>query len=124
MKDLNQTEISATLSGIDLIKHTDSNYYILEDNLRMPSGRVSYVLENREIMKRSFPELFEDVKIQTVSNYPVRLYEILQYISGKSDVQAVLLNNSAYFEHSFLAKKMGIELLEGKDLFVDNSYVS
>lgn len=114
------------ISGIDLIRHSDGKYYILEDNLRVPSG-VSYVLENRDLMKRTFSELMEDLNIMPVLNYPLKLLEMLQYVSERSDAQAVILTpgiyNSAYFEHSFLAKQMGIELVEGKDLFVENDIV-
>ncbi|HBM15659.1 MAG TPA: hypothetical protein DD381_04855 [Lentisphaeria bacterium] len=114
------------ISGIDLIRHSDGKYYILEDNLRVPSG-VSYVLENRDITKRTFPELMEDLSIRTVLNYPSKLLEMLLFISGRQDAQAALLTpgiyNSAYFEHTFLAKQMGIELVEGNDLFVENDIV-
>ena len=114
------------ISGIDLIRHDDGEYYILEDNLRVPSG-VSYVLQNREVMKRIFPELFETLQVAPVIDYPLKLREMLQFISGKSDPLACVLTpgiyNSAYFEHSFLAKQMGIELVEGSDLVVNNDHV-
>jgi uncharacterized circularly permuted ATP-grasp superfamily protein len=114
------------ISGIDLIRHDDGEYYILEDNLRVPSG-VSYVLQNREVMKRIFPELFETLQVEPVIDYPLKLREMLQFISGKSDPLACVLTpgiyNSAYFEHSFLAKQMGIELVEGSDLVVKNDHV-
>lgn len=111
------------ISGIDLIRHQDGNYYVLEDNCRVPSG-VSYVLENREIMKRAFPRVFEQTPVRPINNYPLRLLEILEFLSEKDNPNVVLLTpgiyNSAYFEHSFLALQMGVELVEGRDLMVDN----
>lgn len=116
----------AHISGIDLIKHTDGQYYILEDNLRVPSG-VSYMMVNRYIMKKSFPGLFRALNPMPVSNYPLRLLEMLQHLSDKpKPVVAILtpgIYNSAYFEHSFLAQQMGIELVEGSDLVVEDQRV-
>lgn len=116
------------ISGTDLVRGGDGVYYVLEDNLRCPSG-VSYVLENREVLKRTFPRIFEDLKIRPVDDYPYRLREMLQYMApdGMSSPTIALLTpgiyNSAYFEHSFLAQQMGIELVEGGDLVVSDGYV-
>jgi uncharacterized circularly permuted ATP-grasp superfamily protein len=111
------------ITGTDLVRDGDGEFYVLEDNLRCPSG-VSYVLENREVMKRIFPKLFGGLKILPVEDYPERLLETLQYLAphGDNPPTCVLLTpgiyNSAYFEHSFLAQRMGIELVEGSDLAV------
>jgi uncharacterized circularly permuted ATP-grasp superfamily protein len=116
----------AHVSGIDIIKHSDGINYVLEDNLRVPSG-VSYVLGNREIMKRTFPEVFESMEIRPVTDYPLRLREILDYLSPRENPTVVVLTpgifNSAYFEHSFLAQQMGVELVEGRDLVVQGGFV-
>ena len=116
------------ITGTDLVRNGDGAYYVLEDNLRSPSG-VSYVLENREVLKRTFPKLFEDLKIRPVDNYPNRLRDTLGYVApnGIHSPNVVLLTpgiyNSAYFEHSYLAQQMGIELVEGSDLVVSDGYV-
>jgi uncharacterized circularly permuted ATP-grasp superfamily protein len=116
------------ISGTDLVRGGDGVYYVLEDNLRCPSG-VSYVLENREVLKRTFPKIFEDLRIRPVDDYPYRLRDMLQYMApnGVNSPTVVLLTpgiyNSAYFEHSFLAQQMGIELVEGGDLVVNDGYV-
>ncbi len=114
----------AHISGIDLIKHSDGQYYVLEDNCRVPSG-VSYVLENREIMKRAFARLFEQTQVQPIRDYPLRLLEILESLSDRAHPTVVVMTpgiyNSAYFEHSFLAQQMGVELVEGRDLIVENN---
>ncbi|MCA1813987.1 MAG: circularly permuted type 2 ATP-grasp protein [Halobacteriales archaeon] len=114
------------VSGIDLVRHGDGKYYVLEDNIRTPSG-VSYVLENREVMKKILPEVFERAGVQRVSTYPVQLLETLQALSDRRDPTVVVLtpgvHNSAYFEHSYLAQKMGIELVEGSDLVIDGGEV-
>ena len=119
-------DIWCHITGTDLIKHSDGNYYVLEDNLRVPSG-VSYVLGDREIMKRTFPDIFETLGVRPVKDYPVRLREMLQYLDKKEHPVVVVLTpgiyNSAYFEHSFLAQQMGVQLVEGKDLIVKNGYV-
>lgn len=119
-------DIWCHVTGTDLIKHSDGRYYILEDNLRVPSG-VSYVLENREIMKRTFPEVFSNLGVRPIYDYPHRLLEMLQFLNKKDNpVVAVLtpgIYNSAYFEHSFLAQQMGVLLVEGRDLVVKNGYV-
>jgi uncharacterized circularly permuted ATP-grasp superfamily protein len=116
------------ITGTDLVRHSDGQVYVLEDNLRCPSG-VSYVLENRQIMKTLFPRLFASSRIRPVSNYPLKLRDMLESIApdGVQKPRVVLLSpgiyNSAYFEHSFLAQQMGIELVEGRDLTVEDDQV-
>ena len=111
------------ITGTDLVRGGDGKFYVLEDNLRCPSG-VSYVLENRVVMKRSFPRAFETARVVPVVDYPNRLLELLQGLApprrGKPVVAVWTPGpfNSAYFEHSFLAQQMGIELVEGRDLAV------
>jgi len=121
--------IHAHICGIDLIRDSKTGeYLVLEDNVRTPSG-VSYVLENRLIMTRTLPEAFQAYGVLPVSHYPTELCRILRSLSprGRGDAEAVLLTpgiyNSAYFEHSFLAQQMGIELVEGRDLIVDDLVV-
>lgn len=121
-------DIYIHISGIDLIRGGDGKFYILEDNLRTPSG-VSYMLKNREITKRIFPDIFYENKIRLVNNYPLLLHEVLSGLSPKaiSNPTIALLTpgvyNSAYYEHTFLARQMGIQLVEGRDLVVDNHKV-
>ncbi len=116
------------ISGIDLIRDSDGEFYVLEDNLRTPSG-VSYMLENREVTKRIFPELLSSNMVKGVSDYPILLHNILNSLAPKqkSNPTVVLLTpgiyNSAYYEHTFLARYMGIEMVEGRDLVVDNDKV-
>ncbi len=116
------------ISGIDIIRDSDGTFYVLEDNLRTPSG-VSYMLENREITKRIFPDLLPQNFVKPVTNYPQILYKNLAALSPRhnSNPNIVMLTpgifNSAYFEHSTLARLMGIELVEGRDLVVDNHRV-
>jgi len=114
------------VSGIDLVRDRDGTIYVLEDNLRCPSG-VAYVLGNRYLMKSTLPELFEAYRIRPVDDYPSRLLETLQYLSNVSKPTVVILTpgiyNSAYFEHSFLAQQMGVELVEGRDLVVAGGWV-
>lgn len=116
------------ISGIDIIRDSDGTFYVLEDNLRTPSG-VSYMLENREITKRIFPDLLPQNFVKPVINYPQILYKNLAALSPRhnSNPNIVMLTpgifNSAYFEHSTLARLMGIELVEGRDLVVDNHRV-
>ncbi|MBL8819480.1 MAG: circularly permuted type 2 ATP-grasp protein [Planctomyces sp.] len=116
------------VTGTDLVRHSDGTIYVLEDNLRCPSG-VSYVLENRELMKRVLPEVFFGSAIAPIDDYPERLLGTLLQTAPQhmNSPTAVLLTpgiyNSAYFEHSFLAQQMGIELVTGPDLFVDNDIV-
>src|SRR5580698_3819802 len=115
--------------GIDLVRDSATGeFLVLEDNVRTPSG-ISYVLENRLVMMRTFPEAFQEHEVLPVSHYPVELSRILRSLSprGEDEAQIVLLTpgiyNSAYFEHSFLAQQMGIELVEGHDLIVDGGIV-
>lgn len=115
--------------GIDLVRTGRDEFYVLEDNCRTPSG-VSYMLENREIMMRMFPALFRSNKIEPVDAYPELLRQTLASVAPRKcdgDPTVVILTpghfNSAYYEHSFLANQMGIELVEGSDLFVDGEYV-
>jgi uncharacterized circularly permuted ATP-grasp superfamily protein len=118
------------ITGTDLVRHGDGQIYVLEDNLRVPSG-VSYVLENRDLMKRTFPQVFEGLRVRPVDDYPSKLLETLESIaplSAQSQKPTVVLltpgmYNSAYFEHSFLAQKMGIQLVEGRDLVVLDGFV-
>jgi len=116
------------VTGTDLVRHRDGQIYVLEDNLRCPSG-VSYVLENRAVMKSMFPQVFAQSKIRPVADYPSRLRDMLEFLAPDhvSSPRCVLLTpgiyNSAYFEHSFLAQQMGIELVEGRDLVVDDGSV-
>ena len=113
----------AHICGSDLVRDKDGTIYVLEDNLRVPSG-VSYMLENRVVTKRVFPELFEYQRIQPVDDYTLRLYDLLASLSlrpGDHPTVVVLtpgIYNSAYFEHSYLAQQMGVELVEGSDLEV------
>ena len=112
----------AHICGTDLVRDKDGRFYVLEDNLRVPSG-VSYMLENREITKRVLPELFENYSIQPVDDYPAQLYRTLASLSPRQHRRPCIvvltpgIYNSAYFEHSFLARGMGAELVEGPDLF-------
>ncbi len=116
-------DVWAHICGSDLVRDADGTLYALEDNLRIPSG-VSYMLENRMVAKRVFPELFETSAILPVDDYPAQLYDTLAALSprpGDSPVIALLtpgVFNSAYFEHAYLAQAMGVELVEGDDLFV------
>jgi uncharacterized circularly permuted ATP-grasp superfamily protein len=114
------------ITGTDLIRSEDGQFYVLEDNLRCPSG-VSYMLENREILKRTFPELFEKLNVRTVYNYTHQLRDMLESLASVDDPHIAVLTpgiyNSAYFEHAYLAQQMGAELVEGKDLVVKNDYV-
>ena len=121
-------DIYVHISGIDLIRGDDGTFYILEDNLRTPSG-VSYMLENREVTKRIFPEMLAENKVRMVNNYPLLLHQILLSLAPQqiSNPTVALLTpgvfNSAYYEHTFLARQMGIDLVEGRDLVVDNHKV-
>ena len=121
-------DIYTHIAGIDLIRDFDGTFYVLEDNLRTPSG-VSYMLENREITKRLFPDLLPQCKVRSVTEYPNILYKNLKALSPRqiSNPTVVLLSpgmfNSAYFEHTTLARLMGVELVEGRDLIVDNHKV-
>ncbi|WP_223248393.1 circularly permuted type 2 ATP-grasp protein, partial [Sulfurirhabdus autotrophica] len=116
------------ITGTDLVRDKDGQHYVLEDNLRCPSG-VSYVLENRQVLKRTFPNVFEASKVRAVDDYPARLLETLQFLAPEniSSPNVVVLSpgmyNSAFFEHSFLAQQMGVELVEGSDLVVMDGFV-
>ena len=116
------------ITGTDLVRDRDGQIYVLEDNLRCPSG-VSYVLENRRIMKRTFPQVFEATKVRPVDEYPSRLLDMLRSlfpVAWETPKVAVLtpgIYNSAYFEHAFLAQQMGVELVEGRDLAVIDGQV-
>lgn len=116
------------ICGTDLIKHSDGEYYVLEDNARCPSG-VSYVMSNRDTMKKMFSELFEQHSVQSVQEYPDELLTMMQSVApeGVDDPVCVLLTpgvyNSAYYEHAFLALNMGIQLVEGRDMYVENNFV-
>lgn len=126
-KGLNPPQnIWAHITGTDLVRGVDGKIYVLEDNLRCPSG-VSYVLENRLIMKRIFPQLFESMSVSHVDDYPSKLLATLAHVSPVDNPTVVLLTpgiyNSAYFEHSFLAQQMGIQVVEGRDLVVDDDFV-
>lgn len=124
--------IYSHIAGIDIVRAPspsgDGVYYVLEDNLRVPSG-VSYMLENRKMMMRLFPDLFTEHRIAPVAHYPDLLLETLRGVapSGVNDPTVVVLTpgmyNSAYFEHAFLAQQMGVELVEGQDLFVKDGFV-
>ncbi|MFD0835217.1 circularly permuted type 2 ATP-grasp protein [Mariniflexile aquimaris] len=119
-------DVYVHISGVDLIRNNDGEFYVLEDNLRTPSG-VSYMLENREISKRLFPGILPKNQVRSVSNYPNMLYKKLKELSNKENPNIVLLTpgiyNSAYYEHTTLARLMGIELVEGSDLVVKNHFV-
>jgi len=124
-------DIYAHIAGIDMVRAGDDNsgaFYVLEDNLRVPSG-VSYMLENRKMTMRLFPELFVQNRIAPVAHYPDLLLDSLRSAAppGVDNPSVVVLTpgmyNSAYFEHAFLAQQMGVELVEGKDLFVDDNSV-
>jgi len=120
--------IYAHIAGVDIVRAGAGEYYVLEDNLRVPSG-VSYMLENRKMMMRLFPELFATRSIRPVQHYPDMLLENLRRVGpkGEENPTVALLTpgayNSAYFEHAFLAQQMGVELVEGQDLFVQNDTV-
>jgi uncharacterized circularly permuted ATP-grasp superfamily protein len=121
-------DIYAHIAGIDVVRAGKGEFYVLEDNLRVPSG-VSYMLENRKMMMRLFPRLFARNKIAPVDRYPDMLLNMLRSVApqGVTDPTVVVLTpgayNSAYFEHAFLAQQMGVELVEGQDLFVDDDQV-
>ncbi len=129
MQDINlPMDVYAHIAGVDLVRAGDGEYFVLEDNLRVPSG-VSYMLENRQAMMRLFPELFASCSVAPVEHYPDLLLDSLRSVAppGVREPTIVLLtpgaHNSAYFEHAFLAQQMGIELVEGQDLFVDDEVV-
>ncbi len=125
------------ITGTDLVRDEHGQFFVLEDNLRCPSG-VSYVLENRQLLKRTFPQVFAASHVRPVDDYPSRLFDTLASIApgapgapgspgGRHQPTVVVLTpgiyNSAYFEHSFLARQMGVELVEGSDLVIHDGYV-
>jgi uncharacterized circularly permuted ATP-grasp superfamily protein len=116
------------ITGTDLIRNKDGKWYILEDNLRSPSG-ISYVLENRRVMKSTFPQIFQTMAVAPVDDYPSQLLETLLNLAPSQlpNPNVVVLTpgiyNSAYYEHSFLAQQMGVELVEGRDLIVADGYL-
>ena len=120
------------IAGIDIVRAADADgsgtYYVLEDNLRVPSG-VSYMLENRKMMMRLFPDLFSEHRVAPVAHYPDLLLDTLRSVAPGSVNEPVVvvltpgMHNSAYFEHAFLAQQMGVELVEGQDLFVRDNFV-
>jgi uncharacterized circularly permuted ATP-grasp superfamily protein len=121
-------DIYIHICGTDLVRDADGRYLVLEDNGRTPSG-VSYMLQNRQVLQRVFPQVFEQYDVRVTDDYPAALLDVLKYIApgGRHDPTVVLLSpgiyNSAYFEHTFLAQRMGIELVEGRDLVVDQNRV-
>ena len=125
-------DIYSHISGIDIVRapnaQGEGEYYVLEDNLRVPSG-VSYMLEDRKMMMRLFPELFAENRVAPVAHYPDLLLETLRAMApaGLSEPTVVVLTpgmyNSAYFEHAFLAQQMGVELVEGQDLFMEDDFI-
>jgi uncharacterized circularly permuted ATP-grasp superfamily protein len=122
MQGLNlHRDLYAHIAGVDLVRDGDGSYYVLEDNLRTPSG-VSYMLEDRKMMMRLFPELFAAQRVAPIDHYPNLLLDTLKSSSPLDNPNVVVLTpgrfNSAYFEHAFLAREMGVELVEGADLFV------
>ncbi len=116
------------ICGTDIIRHNDGKYYVLEDNLRCPSG-VSYVISNRFALRKSQYELFDLLKVKSIQDYPERLLEMLKTVkpTGVDMPNIVVVTpgmyNSAYYEHSFLAQSMGVQLVEGRDLFVEKNFV-
>jgi uncharacterized circularly permuted ATP-grasp superfamily protein len=129
MQDIEVPEdIYAHIAGIDVVRAGEGEFYVLEDNLRVPSG-VSYMLEDRKVMMRLFPELFARYAVEPVEHYPDILLDNLRSVAppGVREPTVALLtpgaNNSAYFEHAFLAQQMGIELVEGQDLLVRDGFV-
>jgi len=121
-------DIYVHIAGIDLIRGDNGTFYILEDNLRTPSG-VSYMLENREVTKRIFPDVLAGSRVKMINNYPLILHDNLAALSPRATDNPVVVlltpgvYNSAYYEHTFLARQMGIPLVEGRDLLVDNHKV-
>ncbi len=122
------SDVYAHIAGVDIVRAGEGEFYVLEDNLRVPSG-VSYMLEDRKMMMRLFPELFARHKIAPVAHYPDLLLDMLRSVApvGVDDPTVVVMTpgmyNSAYFEHAFLAQQMGVELVEGQDLFVMDEQV-
>jgi uncharacterized circularly permuted ATP-grasp superfamily protein len=129
MQDIDVAEdIYSHIAGVDIVRAGQGEFYVLEDNLRVPSG-VSYMLENRKMSMRLMPDVFSKIKIEPVAHYPDLLLDNLREVAPRSidDPTVVVLTpgmyNSAYFEHAFLAQQMGVELVEGQDLFVEQNTV-
>ena len=129
MKGVNVVhDVYAHIAGVDIVRAGEGEFYVLEDNLRVPSG-VSYMLEDRRMMMRLFPELFSSNRVAPVDHYPNLLLDTLRSVApaGLDDPTVVVMTpgayNSAYFEHAFLAQQMGVELVEGPDLFVSDDQV-
>jgi uncharacterized circularly permuted ATP-grasp superfamily protein len=122
------SDIYAHIAGVDIVRAGAGEFYVLEDNLRVPSG-VSYMLEDRKMMMRLFPDLFARHKVAPVAHYPDLLLDMLRSVApqGVDNPTVVVMTpgmyNSAYFEHAFLAQQMGVELVEGQDLFVNDNHV-
>jgi uncharacterized circularly permuted ATP-grasp superfamily protein len=121
-------DVYITVVGTDLIRNPEGNFVVLEDNLRVPSG-VSYMLTSRRVMKQIFPGLFQKCRVRPIEQYSQELLSTLRFLApeGRSEPTVVLLTpgayNSAYFEHTYLARRMGIELVEGRDLVVHDNVV-
>jgi uncharacterized circularly permuted ATP-grasp superfamily protein len=119
-------DIFIHITGSDLIRNEKGEFVVLEDNLRCPSG-VSYMLQGRELSKQVLPKLISKAKVSSISEYPEKLFDVLKFISGKSEPTIAVLTpgiyNSAYYEHSYLAQQMGIELVDYRDLIVENDLV-
>ncbi|MGP6189960.1 MAG: circularly permuted type 2 ATP-grasp protein [Vulcanimicrobiaceae bacterium] len=121
-------DIYVHISGIDLIRDTNGEFLVLEDNCRTPSG-ISYVLENRDVLKRAFPPIFGGYAVRPVDDYPAELLNVLRFIAPRAMSQPTIvvltpgIYNSAYFEHTLLARRMGVELVEGRDLIVVDNVV-
>lgn len=129
MQDVDVAEdIYCHIAGVDIVRAGAGEFYVLEDNLRVPSG-VSYMLENRKMSMRLMPDAFSRIKVEPVAHYPDLLLDNLREVAphGGDDPTVVVLTpgmyNSAYFEHAFLAQQMGVELVEGQDLFVEQNTV-
>ena len=122
------SDIYTHIAGVDIVRAGAGEFYVLEDNLRVPSG-VSYMLEDRKMMMRLFPDLFARHKVAPVAHYPDLLLDMLRSVApqGVDNPTVVVMTpgmyNSAYFEHAFLAQQMGVELVEGQDLFVNDNHV-
>jgi uncharacterized circularly permuted ATP-grasp superfamily protein len=119
--------IWAHITGSDLVRDKEGTFYVLEDNLRCPSG-VSYVLENRTVLKRNFPQVFQQMKVKPVIDYPDNLIQTLSNLAPNNEDPTVVvltpgIYNSAYFEHAFLARNMGVQLVQGEDLAVVDNHV-
>ena len=121
-------QIWCHVTGTDLVRDREGRFYVLEDNLRCPSG-VSYVLQNRQVLKRTFPQVFDASRVRPVDDYPAQLLDVLEHLAPQGVASPTIgvltpgIYNSAYFEHAFLSQQMGVELVEGQDLLVSDGYV-